>query len=262
MAQEFGLGALQSPGDDRDFPVEPLLAGVLMPPASYLVPRRPPVLNQGASPMCVAYSTSALKSYQDRDDVSPVRWFDFDEPLFFRQIGGSASGAYLRTALDRLLKAGYPLVTGGQADKHRIRAYYAVPNVILTIQRALMELGVLVAAMPWYHSWMKPHPTSYILPRPDYQIGGHAILVDGWNDVKGLRLRNSWGSSWGDGGDCFLPYSYARTLVWEYWKAVDTAAPVGVTLTVGEEVIHATTTDSPVPVTLAIGGEQKYRQEV
>ena len=59
----------------------------------------PPILNQGSSPMCVAYSSSAMKAWQDRRDQE--RFFDFNEPAFFAAIGG--------TARDR----GYPADVGG-----------------------------------------------------------------------------------------------------------------------------------------------------
>lgn len=225
----FGTGALQSPDDERDFPLEWLLSAdgvdpqAIVLPATYVVPKRPPILNQGNTPMCVAYSTSSMKSYQDYDDQVPAKYWNFDEPLFFRQIGGTSQGAYLRVAMDRLLKYGYPVYSLGQASKHKIRAYYAVPKDLYSIKVAVKAYGELVMARPWYHSWLRSPESgvNYILPRPDYSIGGHAIVIDGWDDNrKALRLRNSWGSVWGYGGDAFMPYAYLGS-VWEVWKALD-----------------------------------------
>ena len=95
-------------------------------PPVYGVPNRPPILNQGQTPMCVAYSTSSMKSYQDRDDQAPAKFWNFDEAAFFKVIGGGPNGAVLRTALDRLLKVGYPVVGGASPTAaHKIAAYYA-----------------------------------------------------------------------------------------------------------------------------------------
>jgi C1A family cysteine protease len=222
---EHGLGALQSPPDERDFPIADLLASageaaaIALPPI-YVVPLRAPILDQGNTPMCVAYSTASLKAYQDRDDQAAT-WWDFDEPRFFAAIGGNAAGAYLRNALDRLLKVGYPVVgSASPTSAHKIRAYYAVPKDIEAIKRAIFAFGQIVLVGPWYHSWLTPNPKTYVLPRPDYAIGGHAIVADGWNDKLGLRLRNSWGMKWGYHGDAYMPWAFALA-AWEFWKTVD-----------------------------------------
>jgi len=93
----YGLGALPDAPDERDYPLsalyaaEGLTASVVL-PASYAAPGMPPVLDQHATPMCVAYSSSAMKAWQDRRDQE--RFFDFDEPTFFGQIGGTSVTHY------------------------------------------------------------------------------------------------------------------------------------------------------------------------
>jgi len=110
----YGLGALPDAPDERDYPLsalyasEGLVASVVL-PASYASPAMPPVLDQGSSPMCVAYSSSAMKAWQDRRDQE--RFFDFDEPKFFGQIGGTSAGAYVRDAMERMRTAGWGSAT-------------------------------------------------------------------------------------------------------------------------------------------------------
>jgi hypothetical protein len=95
--------------DERDYPVstlhaaEGLTASTVL-PASYAAPGMPPVLDQHATPMCVAYSSFAVKAWQDRRDQE--RLFDFDEPAFFAAIGGTAQGAHVRAAMERMRTAG------------------------------------------------------------------------------------------------------------------------------------------------------------
>jgi hypothetical protein len=216
----YGLGALPDPPDERDYPVSALYeAEGLTPtaalPASYAAPRMPPVLDQHATPMCVAYSSSAMKAWQDRRDQE--RFFDFDEPRFFREIGGTAAGAYVRDAMDRMRAVGYPIVASGDPAHHRIAAYYAVPRDVATIKAAIHDLGPIVLSTPWYRSWFRP--VAGVLPRPDEQVGGHAIVAYGW-DARGLRLRNSWGSAWGVGGDGWMPEPFVPRINGA-WKAVD-----------------------------------------
>ncbi len=216
----YGLGALPDPPDERDYPIsalyasEGLTASVVL-PASYAAPRMPPVLDQHATPMCVAYSSSAMKAWQDRRDQE--RFFDFDEPAFFTAIGGTAQGAYVRAAMERMRTAGYPVVASGDPVHHRIAAYYAVPRDLATIKAAILDLGPIVVSTPWCRSWFRP--AAGVLPRPDTLVGGHAIVAYGW-DARGVRLRNSWGADWGVGGDCWMP-AYLVSHLTGAWKAVD-----------------------------------------
>jgi len=222
--QPFGLGAIESPPDQRDFPISLLydqrqvaLTPVAAIPTAFGLPAPlPPVFDQDGTPQCVAFSSEFLKSFEDRRDQAV--FFNFDTASFFTGIGGGPNGAVVRTAFAYMLHTGYPLVgNAAAASQHKIAAYYAVSKDQASIQQALMAFGPLVAAMPWYNSWF--HPVSGVLPTPDTAVGGHAIAVVGW-DARGLRLRNSWGTDWGLGGDCFLPWAYLpRT--WEFWKAVD-----------------------------------------
>ena len=218
-----GLGAIPDEPDERDYPLDALYAAEDIDPtppdalpASYVVPGMPAVLDQGTSPMCVAYSSSALKGWQDRRDQE--RWFDFDEPRFFRQIGGTAAGARVRDAMESLLATGYPVVQTGDQGRHRIAAYFTVPVTGAAIKAAIHDLGPVVISTPWFRSWF--HPTQAgILPTPDTRVGGHAIVAYGW-DYRGLRLRNSWGADWGIEGDCFMPEVDLRHVVGA-WKAAD-----------------------------------------
>jgi hypothetical protein len=107
----YGLGALPDAPDERDYPLsalyasEGLTASVVL-AATYAAPGMPSVLDQHATPMCVAYSSSAMKAWQDRRDQE--RFFDFDEPAFFAAIGGTSAGAYVRDAMERMRTAGSP----------------------------------------------------------------------------------------------------------------------------------------------------------
>jgi hypothetical protein len=219
----YGLGAIPDEPDPRDYPLDALYAAEDIEPtepdalpATYVVPGMPPVLNQHSTPMCVAFSTSALKGWQDRRDQE--RYFDFDEPKFFRQIGGTDSGAHVRDAMESLLAVGYPVASTGDPAHHKIAAYFVVPTDAAAIKAAILDLGPIVLSTPWYRSWFRPTGDG-ILPAPDVKVGGHAIVAYGW-DNRGIRLRNSWGSGWGIGGDCWMPSVDLHNLNGA-WKAAD-----------------------------------------
>jgi len=223
--EHFGTGAIQSPPDDRDFTFEQLVTAsgqelTASLPSTFLMTGLAPILNQGNTPMCVAYCTSGMKGYQDRKDQG--KFFNFDEPRFFSLIGGGPNGSTVRVGLDRLLKAGYPVVGVGDPGHHRIAGYYAIPKAQNTLMQAVHDFGPLLVSTPWYHSWFHPVGTggNVKLPPPDYSVGGHAIQATGYNPT-GLVLRNSWGTSWGYHGSVTMPWAYVLHSVWEVWKALD-----------------------------------------
>jgi hypothetical protein len=225
-----GLGWIESPPDDRDWHVADLYAatGTAAPdalPSAYHVPAPLyPVTDQGASPMCVAYSAAGEQGWYDLRDTGLAL---FDETLFFSQIGGTPSGAVIRDALARRLSAGYPVSGHPElAGRHRIAAYYAVPVAQADLCAAILSFGPLVLGTPWANAWFRPRSDG-TLPPFDHAVGGHAIVAVGW-DATGLRLRNSWGADWGQAGEATLPWSELAH-VREAWKAVDVIEPKPVT---------------------------------
>ena len=225
-----GLGWIESAPDDRDWPIDALYAatGAEPPPelpTAYHVPAPLyPVVDQGSSPQCVAYSAAGEQGWYDLRDTGLAL---FDEALFFSQIGGTGNGAVIRDALARRLSAGYPPAGHPeQAASHRIAAYYSVPLTQADLCAAIASFGPVVIGTPWASSWFHPEADG-TLPPFDRAVGGHAILAVGW-DATGLRLRNSWGADWGQAGEATLPWTQLH-YVREAWKAVDRIEPRPVT---------------------------------
>lgn len=66
-------------------------------------------------------------------------------------------------------------------------------------------------------------------PEPGDSVqGGHAVVAVGFDDAHGigdeegaLRIRNSWGVAWGDGGYGWLPYRYVvDSVAVDFWSLV------------------------------------------
>lgn len=62
-----------------------------------------------------------------------------------------------------------------------------------------------------------------VVPMPgrnEQDVGGHCLYVVGYGQRHGtFTVRNSWGTSWGDKGDCYFPMEYLGSplLGSDYW---------------------------------------------
>lgn len=89
------------------------------------------------------------------------------------------------------------------------------------VLKAISNHGVVIIGVWWRDSMFNTDPNG-LLDISGAHAGGHAICVRGHNlkrrfaghgDLHVVRLRNSWGKSWGLAGDCFLKVEDLETLL-------------------------------------------------
>lgn len=95
-----------------------------------------------------------------------------------------------------------------------------IPMDLDNMKQSLVNNVPFVFGVTLYNSFMSNTVASNgIVPIPNISkeklCGGHALLCVGFDDtmvangVTGYFIvRNSWGSSWGDHGYCYIPYDY------------------------------------------------------
>lgn len=72
---------------------------------------------------------------------------------------------------------------------------------------ALAWKGPVVIGVNWYVGMYDTDKLGYLHPVGDL-IGGHCTLLTGINvKQQNVRVHNSWGPSWGRGGDAFLSWT-------------------------------------------------------
>lgn len=96
------------------------------------------------------------------------------------------------------------------ALEHRAGAYHRIFGVD-DMKSCLASEYVFVIGFMVYQSFERPGWTMMPTPtKGDEILGGHEVLVIGYDDTKGaFKVRNSWGSAWGQSGNFWFPYELA-----------------------------------------------------
>lgn len=246
-----------SPKDLRDFHYH-ATTPITVPSSLDLSSKCSPIVDQGKEGSCVANClVSGVREYNLMlkqpltDRLS--RQFLYNETRINENTLNQDAGANIRDALDVLIHTGVcketlfpylptdistvpPDVAVQDASNYKITSYAGITTGIQGVKEALTE-GLLVAIGMAVYNSMESDVVSKtgILPMPNLNtetvIGGHAIVIVGWEDCKCwftkanagrgyFKVRNSWGNTWGQSGYFMMPYSYFNNYVFEAWTAV------------------------------------------
>ncbi len=95
-------------------------------------------------------------------------------------------------------------------------ASYHWANSITDIANAVLTTGPVVMGTTWYNNMFNPVGSNYNID-PDTSsgvAGGHAWVVDGVNtETRRFRMKNSWGSDWGNHSFATLSFNGMDTLL-------------------------------------------------
>ncbi len=249
--------------DERDFK--------LAAPEAAQIPRRvdlrekcPPVFNQGALGSCTA--NAGVAAYMMLRGMSSAlsRLFLYYEERRLEGTTGEDTGAEMRSIGKTLCKTGVctetlwpyviekynedpPVEADTDAAGRRITAYKKLPGVTAIRQYIAKTGQPVMIGFEVYSSFETDEvEKTGVVPLPDTGkedlLGGHAVLVVGYDDDFGKRakyggflsellrtftgqgnddgyfiVRNSWGQGWGDSGYFYLPYTFVRKYAFDFW---------------------------------------------
>jgi len=205
-----------------------------------------PVENQGDLGSCTANAAAGLVEWFQRKafgkHVDMSRLFLYKVIRDLLGVTGD-TGGYLRTAMQALVMFGappeknWPYVISkfdqepsaflyALAENYKALKYYRLTPVKGVTQLDTL-LNTLAGGMPFMFGFTVYSSISNnaLIPFPgpkDTVEGGHAIMAVGYDDPKkALKIRNSWGTGWGEKGYGWLPYDYVtKGLADDFWSLV------------------------------------------
>lgn len=232
--------------DFRDFKFDRLLSVTQLPAKVDLRAQDCPVFDQGNLGSCTA---NAIISAFDFDRKKQGIYTTPGSRLFLyyqeRVIEGTTSydsGAQLRDGIKSLVNWGecseatlpYDVTkfkrkpskkAYQEAALHKLKNYYSVDNTdINAIKSSLVQGYPVVFGCTVYDSFEYARTSvTGIIPMPRKKekiVGGHAMKIVGYDDAKKwFIVKNSWSTTWGDKGYCYMPYDYLTNsdLADDFW---------------------------------------------
>jgi len=205
----------------------------------------PPIWDQGELGSCTAHAIAAILEYnriqQKIQDFTPSRLFIYYNERWMEGTITSDAGAEIRDGIKSVATQGYcdehlwayhpeyfafkpPAACYQNAKKYKALNYYRLDNTNLDVLRSCLDNGELfVFGAAIYDSFYQGDKGGHV-PMPqvhEKMLGGHAICCVGYNDfTKEFMIRNSWGTSVGDHGIYYMPYSYLTNanLCDDFWS--------------------------------------------
>jgi hypothetical protein len=149
------------------------------------------------------------------------------------------TGTYIRLAFDVLhhfgicLEKYWPydqskwdqlpsLIAMRKATSRKIKAYYRITETgkdrSPALLKALQANHPIVFGTIIDQAFMGYKGKGAIGIPTGKTIGGHAMLCVGYDSQRGFIVKNSWGSSWGDGGFAYFSPEYMDwNKTWDIW---------------------------------------------
>lgn len=226
----YSLGALVDPIDTRDYKIANYMAPIAIPRKLDLTDLMLSVRDQGQEGACVAFASAAVKESEEQDGTHLSPRFLYER---IKQPGG---GSYPRDAMKVLLDTGIPPETCQPymdnkptapciqvmefAKRNKIRGYARL-NTLDEMKQCLYQNGAFIIAMAITKDWFNVESDG-VLKDGGARIGYHAITFVGYDDeLQRVKIKNSWGQFWGDGGYGYIGYNMLMNNITDAWSSID-----------------------------------------
>lgn len=219
--------AIQVPGIPRDLWKEVDLSGFL-----------PPVKDQDGVGACNAFAgVTALEGSRKQ---AGLPYKKLSPGYLYGNINGQRDqGSILEDGMQWLMEHGtctadlvpelswrrnsWPSSAAAEARNYQVVEAYVCPNFD-AMASAVQQGFFIVEGLMWYDNF-KVDRDGWLPARGTGRAGGHALCGYGLamkkdatgKPIWGIRTRNSWGTSWGIGGNCIIPESLFSKSIGGFW---------------------------------------------
>jgi C1A family cysteine protease len=205
----------------------------------------PPVYDQGQLGSCTAHAIGGAFEFmqikEELQDLMPSRLFICYNERKIEGTIGEDSGAMIRDGIKSVHQLGVcsentwaydiarfteapPQQAYVEAGQDQATVYRRVLPVLHQMQGCLATGTPFVLGFSVYESFEgQDVAQTGVVPLPkrgERLLGGHAVLAVGYDDTsQRFIIRNSWGTGWGMGGYCTMPYSYLtdQSFARDFW---------------------------------------------
>ena len=247
MTQNKKYGWRHDLPDQRDFRmiIKPAVLAVL-PPKIDLRITCPPVVDQLTLGSCTANAIANAHRFdqikqKNKTNFPPSRLFIYYNERVIENTVKSDSGAEIRDGIKSINNQGvctettWPYTISKFKTKptaksftegllHKSILYQSLTQTLDQLKGCLASGFPFVFGFTVYESFESDSVAKTgIIPMPkkdESVVGGHAVLCCGYDDTKkSFIVMNSWGTSWGDMGFFYMPYTYLTTssLSSDFW---------------------------------------------
>lgn len=211
-----------------------------------------PIEDQGSIGSCTAHSGVGLLEYYERrafgNHLDASRLFLYKATRNLLKWTGD-TGAYLRSTMKAMVLFGVPPESYWTYDTSKYddepsaflyafaQSYQAIryfrldepamsPSAVLKRVKEFLAAGYpSMFGFTVYGFGNDKGEIAYPGPGDSVQ-GGHAVVAIGYDDNRkiggkkgAIKIRNSWGTGWGEGGYGWLPYAYVENgLADDFWS--------------------------------------------
>jgi len=243
--------------DPRDYILRSLRGAMLALPSSVdNTSSCPPVDDQGELGSCTANMCAGMIEYNDIKWGKTSGWkkvsrlFEYYATRKIEHTTKQDSGAQIRDAVKAAAKYGIapesdwiydiskfkkrpPKSVWDEAAKKKITAYHRIIDGDLATMKNVLASGYVIGfGFVVYDNMMTQKMADegwlHLPSKTDSVQGGHAVVIVGYDDSKrAFKIRNSWGSGWGQDGYFWMDYNYVgnTNLANDFW-VIDSAVEI------------------------------------